>query len=88
MVTETDPGSFWTVTRTINAAASGSGPATVVIDPDNESVEFTNAAKPNGITLDKKVNGADHATIGDALLARTLDDLTYTVKITNTGRSP
>jgi uncharacterized repeat protein (TIGR01451 family) len=88
VVTETDPGSFWTVTRTINAAASGSGPATVVIDPDNESVEFTNAAKPNGIILDKKVNGADHATIGDALVARTLDDLTYTVKVTNTGQVP
>lgn len=58
-VTETDPGSLWTMTRTINGASAGSGPAAVVIDPDNESVEFTNTAKPVapaevlGITLEQ-----------------------------------
>jgi uncharacterized repeat protein (TIGR01451 family)/LPXTG-motif cell wall-anchored protein len=34
------------------------------------------------------VNGADHATVGDALIARILDDLTYTVTVTNTGQVP
>jgi len=88
VVTEAAPGSFWTTTRTINGAAPGSGPATVVVDAAGQTVAFTNAAKPNGITLDKKVNGADHATIGDALVATTLDDLTYTVTVTNTGQVP
>jgi hypothetical protein len=46
IVTETDPGTLWTMTRTINGASAGSGAATVIIDPDNESVEFTNTAKP------------------------------------------
>jgi uncharacterized repeat protein (TIGR01451 family) len=49
---------------------------------------FTNTAKPNGITLDKQVNGGDHATIGDALLAHALDPLTYTIVITNNGQVP
>ena len=87
-VTETAPGAFWMTTRTINGGASGSGAATVIIDGAGQAVMFTNAAKPNGITLDKKVNGADHATVGDALVARTLDDLTYTVTVTNTGEVP
>src|SRR5581483_3448414 len=88
VVTEAAPGSFWTTTRTINGASPDSGPATVVIDAAGQTVAFTNAAKPNGITLDKKVNGADHATIGDALVAATGADLTYTVTVTNTGQVP
>jgi uncharacterized repeat protein (TIGR01451 family) len=46
---------------------------------------FTNTAKPVGITLDKKVNGADHAAAGDALLVHSNDPLTYTIVITNTS---
>jgi uncharacterized repeat protein (TIGR01451 family) len=49
---------------------------------------FTNTAKPNGITLDKKVNGGDHASVDDALLAHVLDPLTYTIVITNNGQVP
>ena len=37
------------------------------------------------ITLDKKVDGADHNPIADALNAHQGDTLNYTVKITNTG---
>ncbi len=90
VVTETDPAmsAWWTTTYDIGAGDVGGRTASVVIDPDGESVAFTNAAKPNGIVLDKKVNGADHATIGDALIVHTLDNLTYTVVVTNNGQVP
>src|SRR5205814_1308790 len=61
---------------------------TVSIDAGGENVAFVNTAKPNGLTLDKKLNGADHATAGDALLAHAADGLTYTVVITNNGQVP
>jgi uncharacterized repeat protein (TIGR01451 family) len=61
---------------------------TVSIDAGGENVAFINTAKPNGLTLDKKVNGGDHATTGDALLAHNADSLTYTVVITNNGLVP
>jgi uncharacterized repeat protein (TIGR01451 family) len=64
------------------------GDGTVSIDAGGANVAFTNTAKPNGITLDKKVNGGDHATSGDALLAHGSDPLTYTVVITNNGLVP
>jgi uncharacterized repeat protein (TIGR01451 family) len=60
----------------------------VSIDAGGANVAFVNTAKPNGITLDKKVNNGDHATTGDALLAHTADSLTYTVVITNNGQVP
>lgn len=41
-----------------------------------------------GISLDKLVNGADHATLDEALLVHSLDNLTYTVVITNIGDVP
>ena len=55
---------------------------------DSAVVAFINSAKPDGITLDKKVNGQDHASIGDALLAHVGDTLTYTVVVTNNGQVP
>ncbi|MGH8976007.1 MAG: DUF7507 domain-containing protein, partial [Acidimicrobiia bacterium] len=58
------------------------------IDAGGQTVAFTNTAKPNGISLDKKVNGGDHATSADALIVHPADALTYTVTITNTGQVP
>jgi uncharacterized repeat protein (TIGR01451 family) len=52
------------------------------------SVAFNNTPNPLGISLDKKVNGADHATAADALLVHSGDPLTYSVVITNTGLVP
>jgi uncharacterized repeat protein (TIGR01451 family) len=61
---------------------------TVTIDAGGENVGFVNTAKPNGLTVDKKVNGGDRATTEDALLAHNADALTYTVVITNNGQVP
>jgi uncharacterized repeat protein (TIGR01451 family) len=40
------------------------------------------------ITLDKKLAGADHKPVGDALIAHEGDELGYTVEVTNTGDTP
>jgi uncharacterized repeat protein (TIGR01451 family) len=52
------------------------------------SVAFNNTPNPLGISLDKEVNGADHATADDALLVHSGDALTYDVVVTNTGLVP
>jgi hypothetical protein len=76
-------------TQTSATCDDGSVPSNIDLSP-NEIVTctFTNTAKPNGISLDKKVNGDDHASAGDALLGHSGDPLTYTVVITNTGQVP
>src|SRR5581483_4295195 len=61
---------------------------TVTIDAGGANVGFVNTAKPIGITLDKKVNKGDHASLADALVAHRGDALAYTVTITNTGQVP
>lgn len=61
---------------------------TVSIDAAGENVAFVNTAKPSGLTIDKKVNGGDHATVEDALLVHAGDTLSYTVVITNNGQVP
>ncbi|MGH3370274.1 MAG: DUF5979 domain-containing protein [Nocardioidaceae bacterium] len=69
---------------------SSSTPAngTVTIGASPVTVSFVNTAKPTGISLDKKVNGAGHASAGDALVIHAGDQLTYTVVIKNTGEVP
>jgi prealbumin domain-containing protein len=51
-------------------------------------IVFIDVRKPIGITLDKKVNGGDHASAADALRAHGSDPLTYTVVISNNGQVP
>jgi hypothetical protein len=41
-----------------------------------------------GIALDKSVNSGDHATLEEALAVYSLDNLSYTVVITNVGHIP
>ena len=60
---------------------------TVSIDADGETVAFTNTAKPNGISIDKKVNGED-TSAGDPLAVEVGSILNYTVKVTNSGQVP
>ncbi|HEX2699457.1 MAG TPA: DUF5979 domain-containing protein [Acidimicrobiales bacterium] len=79
-VTERASGSF--------SSASVPADGTVTIGAAAATVAFTNTAKPTGISLDKKVNGADHATAGDSLVVHAGDPLTYTVAIKNTGDVP
>lgn len=60
---------------------------TVEIGTGVNTVGFTNTAKSNGISIDKKVNGAD--TSEEAPLEVEVGSpLTYTVKITNSGLVP
>jgi uncharacterized repeat protein (TIGR01451 family) len=80
-----------TVTERANplfTSASVPGDGKVTIGASPVTVAFTNTARPTGVTLDKKVNGADHATTGDALAVHAGDPLTYTVVIRNSGQVP
>ena len=76
--------------QTAAAFTSASVPAdgTVTIGAGAVTVAFTNTAKPTSIAIDKKVNGGDHATAGNALVVHFGDSLTYTLRITNTGDVP
>ena len=90
-VTGIPTGTSCTVTERANPLFSSvviPAGGTVAIASGANLVSFTNTANPIGITLDKKVNGADHATSGDALLAHSGDPLAYAVVITNTGQLP
>jgi uncharacterized repeat protein (TIGR01451 family) len=60
---------------------------TVSIDADGETVAFTNTAKPNGISIDKKVNGED-TSAESPLDVEVGSTLTYTVEVTNSGQVP
>ena len=60
---------------------------TVTIDANGETVAFTNTAKPNGISIDKKVNGED-TSAGNPLDVEVGSTLTYTVEVTNSGQMP
>lgn len=59
----------------------------MTIDNDGEAVSFTNTAKPNGISIDKKVNGVDTSS-GEPLVVAVGSTLTYSVKVTNSGAVP
>ena len=79
-VTERSDANFSSVSvPTDGEVTIGAAPATVA---------FTNTAKPTSISLDKKVNGADHATAGEALVVHAGDALAYTVTVRNTGDVP
>ena len=83
-------------TYTVHEVADASGQwatqadqtVTITLPDCAGSVAFNNTPNPLGISLDKKVNGADHATSDDALLVHSGDALTYDVVITNTGLVP
>jgi uncharacterized repeat protein (TIGR01451 family) len=84
-------GTTCTVTETDNPLFNSTvipGDGTVTIGADGSTVAFVNTAKANGLTLDKKVNGADHATSADALSVHAGDPLTYAVVVSNTGQVP
>ena len=90
-ITGIPTGTDCTVTERASALfTSASVPADgkVTIGATAATVAFTNTARPAGITLDKKVNGGDHATSGDALVVHAGDRLTYTVRIDNAGKVP
>jgi uncharacterized repeat protein (TIGR01451 family) len=83
-------------TYTVHEVADSSGQwatqadqtVTIALPDCAGSVAFNNTPNPVGISLDKKLNGADHATSGDALLVHSGDALTYDVVVTNTGLVP
>jgi uncharacterized repeat protein (TIGR01451 family) len=83
-------------TYTVHEVADASGQwatqadqtVTIALPDCAGSVAFNNTPNPVRISLDKTVNGADHATADDALLAHSGDPLTYSVVITNTGLVP
>ncbi len=79
---EEAPDSLW------NSSVLPADGTVTIHSGDSAVVAFLNSAKPDGITIDKKVNGADHASLGDALLAHVGDTLTYTVVVTNNGQVP
>ena len=84
-------GTVCTVTERANALfTSASVPADgkATIGAVAATVAFTNTAKPTGITIDKKVNGGDHATAGNALVVHAGDALNYTVRVQNSGQVP
>ena len=60
---------------------------TVSIDADGETVSFVNTAKPNGISIDKQVNG-ENTSAENPLDVEVGSTLTYTVEVTNSGQVP
>lgn len=90
-ITGIPTGTSCTVTERASALfTSTSVPAdgTVVIGASAATVAFANTAQPTGISLDKKLNGGDHASAGEVLVVHPGDPLAYTVTIGNTGAVP